>query len=606
MGLRYTTYRLTYELRRKFGLLEKQFSVKTPDKNYISLKNWRELNLPFFFNRKLDLTFNQGISEELRSRVENIKKGVIRFFSSEDMDLGLDYDWISNPTTGYRYDTNIHWSKIETLSDAGDIKYVWEKSRFCYLYDLIKYDKATNESQAEFVFSEIDSWIAANPENQGPNYVCSQEISIRLLNWTFALMYFRDAPELSEDRFQTYCNAIYKQVKHVEKNINFSRVCVRNNHAITECFLLYFAGVMFPFYPESESWKAKGRKLLEAEVDFQFFKDGGYLQYSHNYHRVALQVLTWALFMGENAGMEWSSRFKSKLIKSLTQLNSMMDHKSGHLPNYGNNDGALFFQLSDAEFRDFRPQLNALAVALHSGRFYMDDLSNADIQWYINDSNVKQVQDMYSNVFEDSGLHILEDGDLKVIVKCTSHHHRPAQADNLHLDVWYKGQNILLDGGSYKYNTTPEEVNYFMGTSSHNTVKLEGYNQMQKASRFIWNYWSMATSASIRQTKSEIVFEGSISAYQEISADITHNRKVTLHKGKNEITVEDNLMNVPENVQASQLWHTKTPQSFEVSTQSKVLKEKGWYSPLYGVKEQIDTYVCLANANSIKTILTFN
>ena len=115
----------------------------------------------------MDLTFNQGISEELRSRVENIKKGVIRFFSSEDMDLGLDYDWISNPTTGYRYDTNIHWSKIETLSDAGDIKYVWEKSRFCYLYDLIKYDKATNESQAEFVFSEIDSWIAANPENQG-------------------------------------------------------------------------------------------------------------------------------------------------------------------------------------------------------------------------------------------------------------------------------------------------------------------------------------------------------------------------------------------------------------------------------------------------------
>jgi hypothetical protein len=598
-------YRLWYEIKRKFGLLEKEFAVNTLDQEYITLDQWRKLDLPFFFNRKSDLTFEQMVSDDLKLRVSNIKKGIIRFFSSQNMDLGLDYDWITNPDTGFKYDSDIHWSKIETLSDAGDIKYVWEKSRFCYLYDLIKYDKATDESQAEFVLNEIDTWIAANSENKGPNYVCSQETSIRLLNWTFALMYFRDAPELNEKRFLSYSNAIYKQIKHVEQNIDFSRICVRNNHAITECFLLYFTGVMFPFYPESNKWKKQGIKFLEEEVDFQFFNDGGYLQYSHNYHRVALQVITWALIIGKKDGTEWSNKFHSKVGSSLTQLNSMMDEKSGCLPNYGNNDGALFFQLSDAEFRDYRPQLNALAVALYGGRFYKNKSSNTDIEWYTNKSDVKLAPKTHLYSFSDAGLYILEDEDLKVIVKCTDHKHRPAQADNLHIDVWYKGENMLIDGGSYKYNTSEEEVDYFMGTSSHNTIKLGSFNQMKKASRFIWNYWTTSLDVRVNETETQIVFYGSIKCYEELTNNIVHIRKVTLHKGKNEILIEDQIVNKPSNLSLSQLWHSKAGDKIELTTGNQVLKQKGWHSPVYGSKEQLDTYVCVTENESIETIINF-
>lgn len=31
------------------------------------------------------------------------------------------------------------------------------------------------------------------------------------------------------------------------------------------------------------------------------------------------------------------------------------------------------------------------------------------------------------------------------------------------MDVWYKGENILMDGGSYKYNMDVLDINYFMG-----------------------------------------------------------------------------------------------------------------------------------------------
>jgi hypothetical protein len=605
MGLRYTAYRLGYEVRRKLGVLEKQFSTDTPSLKFISLSDWRSLELPFFFNRKSELSIEQELSEDLKDRVAKMKKGIFRFFSAQDVNVGLNYDWVTNPDTGYTYDTSVHWSKIETLSNAGDIKYVWEKSRFCYLYDLIKYDRATGESQAEFIFSELDSWILANPENCGPNYVCSQEISIRLLNWTFALMYYRDAKELTEARFQSYSNAIYKQVLHVEQNINFSRICVRNNHAITECFMLYFSGVMFPYYPDSKRRKKKGQRLLEEEVDFQFFTDGGYIQYSHNYHRVALQVMTWALCIGKKAGTSWSDRLHSKLGKSLTQLNSMMDNKSGHLPNYGNNDGALFFQLSDSDFRDYRPQLNALAFALKSGVYYNNETALGDTKWYANSTDLSLISFTTSNKFTESGLYILRDEDLKVIVKCTTHRFRPAQADNLHIDVWFKGENVLLDGGSYKYNTADAELNYFMGTASHNTVMLGTHNQMKKASRFIWNYWTKAKNVSFIESEKSIVFEGTIQAFKELGTSISHTRKVTLYKGKNGIEIVDTVKHKPNNIVMKQRWNTANKEKLVLTSKVQVLLEEGGHSPMYGQKEITESYVCTTQDDKIETQITF-
>lgn len=44
----------------------------------------------------------------------------------------------------------------------------------------------------------------------------------------------------------------------------------------------------------------------------------------------------------------------------------------------------------------------------------------------------------------------------------------------------------MFDGGSYKYNTTEKLLRYFMGTESHNTIMLEGHDQMLKGDRFIW------------------------------------------------------------------------------------------------------------------------
>ena len=50
----------------------------------------------------------------------------------------------------------------------------------------------------------------------------------------------------------------------------------------------------------------------------------------------------------------------------------------------------------------------------------------------------------------------------------------------MHIDIWVDGVNYFRDSGTYKYNTTEEYLNYFNGTSSHNTVSVDNKNQMLK------------------------------------------------------------------------------------------------------------------------------
>ena len=41
-----------------------------------------------------------------------------------------------------------------------------------------------------------------------------------------------------------------------------------------------------------------------------------------------------------------------------------MIDENGRLPNYGANDGALFFKLNDAEYSDYRPSLKRFGMGI--------------------------------------------------------------------------------------------------------------------------------------------------------------------------------------------------------------------------------------------------
>lgn len=163
---------------------------------------------------------------------------------------------------------------------SGDIKYVWEKSRFSWVYTLLRDDYHHGNDHFEYLMSEITSWIAANPIIAVPKIgSCSQEISLRTMNWLFVMYYYRHHPDWTEARFDSILHTIYWQLRHVYSHIHFSRIAVRNNHAITECLMLYVAGLLFPFFPEAQRWKEQGKRWLETEILYQIYDDGTFCSF---------------------------------------------------------------------------------------------------------------------------------------------------------------------------------------------------------------------------------------------------------------------------------------------------------------------------------------
>jgi hypothetical protein len=591
MGFRYTSYRIWHEIEKRFGFLKKKHPLQPDNKYFISLGDWRTKSFPFTIEERENLFFEKNKNESLKENTQKILKGEICFFSSEWKYLGTNYNWITNPDTGFQYDSSHHWSEISDFNLAnGDIKYVWEKSRFTYLLTIIRNDYHFDEDHSQFIFDEIESWINANPINQGPNWKCSQEISLRLFNWMYALQFYKNSDALNEELWNKIQNVIYWSLHHIYHHINFSRIAVRNNHAITETLALTISELLFPFIPETKKWAKQGRKWLEQEVAYQVYDDGTFLQFSMNYHRVLIQLFSLGISITETHKKPFSQTFYKKAYKSLTFLYECLQDVNGFLPNYGANDGALFFPLSNTEYRDYRSQLNGLHIILTNHKLYDDLEFNEEYHWVQKKSSFLQKLKPLERTFGTfsypiGGYYLCRTSDHFTFIRCGNHKNRPSHADNLHMDVWVKGENIIRDSGSYKYNTTKELSDYFTGTAGHNAVMVNNESQMLKGSRFIWYYWSQVLSANWSENDDFFIFTGEISAFRHLNRKGVHKREIKIVKSGFEWIVEDEILNL-ENYDKKQFWHFDDNKvALLCSNNELITDEISFNSSYYGEKK---------------------
>ena len=611
MGLRYVSYRIKHAVNTKSGKLKGTIPANPGDVPgpLLSLEAFRQ-NKPAFFTTPQQAGLEKCKDEALARKAKEYSNNVYTYFSSKQLSLTVKKPWNTHPLTKKEFPLK-HWSEIPDMDDSlGDIKYIWEPSRFSHFYTFIRDDYHNETDNGAIVFAQINDWLSENPVNVGPNYKCSQEISLRILNWTFALHYYADHIALTEELWKRIQENIYWSLHHVYHHIDFSRIAVRNNHAITETGTLWLAGKLFPWLPRVAMWSKRGKEWLEEELDYQIYTDGTYIQHSHNYQRVVAQLLTWFIHLGDLHNDALPQRLKIKAVVFLDYLSTMMQTKIGHLPNYGANDGALFFPLASQAYRDYRPQLDALARALREPSISNKPLEEAYWTGGAKTAvkNRKIHDDVYS--FASGGLFVLRRENVFASLKAQSFKDRPSQADNLHLDLWIDGVNILRDQGTYQYNTAPETAAYFFGTKSHNACTLDHKDQMKRFGRFIFFDWTKRAEGKwITPTK----FKGSIDGFAEVGENIRQTRTVEFFLSKNKLVVKDEFSRKPKGLPFAQYWHPnpkvmnklKFTAIDEIGTSLKATPTEGYYSSAYGVKESVTDIVFTTRSNSMTTEISW-
>jgi hypothetical protein len=549
MGLRWLTYRALYAIRLHTGMLALRFPVRAwedqPLAEFLyspelaepaSYAAYRRKSGPVFFFRPEDLLYYRGILSRWATAgspltaADAIGKGILSYFEKTPMPIGFPPDWFINPWTGEHIFAHRHWSRI---SDFGqnDIKVIWEASRFGFTYPLVRaYWQSGDERYADWFWRLVADWRTHNPPQLGPHWKCGQEISFRVMAWCFGLYGFLASPATTPLNLAKLSQMIAVSGCRIEANLGYA-LSQRNNHGISEAMGLWTIGLLFPELKSADRWRELGREELENQARTLIYEDGAFSQHSVNYQRLMLHDYLWAIRLGDLNKQPLSAELRKKIGLSGLFLYQLQDGTSGQVPYYGQNDGSLILPLNNCSYHDFRPIIQAVRYLSTGKRCYGEGPWDEDLLWLFGPEalNSPTVSSERTDLkAECGGYYTLRAPESFIFTRCASFRHRPSQADLLHVDLWWRGQNIALDAGTFSYNAPPPWDNVLSSTLYHNTVSVDGLDQMERVTKFLWLPWIHGQMHSGKRSMGRQLayWEGSHDGYQRLPSPVEHRRGV--------------------------------------------------------------------------------
>lgn len=444
-------------------------------------------------------------------------------------------DWFHSPESGIRVTAEKPWWCIADFNaEVGDIKCIWEASRFAWLIPFSQRALTGNATALEQLNHWLADWCKKNPPSMGPNWKCGQEAAIRVMHLAMASLLLGQ----SHAPTQGLMDLIRTHVARIALTLRYA-MSQDNNHSTSEAAALFIGGSWLAAsgYIEGIKWQRQGQYWLENRVKRLIEKDGSFSQYSTNYHRVMLDTITMVELWRRAFNFPAFSKFYyTKACAAVHWLYTMVDETTGDVPNLGANDGARLFPLTDND-RDFRPSVQLAMALFENKRAYSNEGDwNLPFAWL----NMRLPDGVCpaprSQLFNEGGYAVLRLSQSMVCMRYPRFHFRPSQADVLHVDLWKDGCNLLRDAGSYSYHTEHKIIDYFSGTKGHNTIQFDSRDHMPRLSRFLFGDWlTTASITPLHRTSDSASF---LAAYKD-NKGVLHSRQVSLNKAG--LTVIDEI-----------------------------------------------------------------
>jgi hypothetical protein len=529
LGLSNMFHVAIYRLALKLGY----FKVKLPIDAQFSNKP----STPFFAEKPI-----RKINGEISS--VNLKA-----FGWLDIDTSQPPNWIKAVDKDKVVKNNaIHWSKLNDFDlNVGDIKTVWELSRFnwllCFSLDYINTNKLEHIGKLNHW---LNDWNIHNPINQGVNWKCGQEAAIRVMHLATTAYLLNQEKSIST----SLADFLYVHLVRIAPTIHYA-MAQDNNHGTSEAAALYIGSVILEKHTKYQKkssikrWKKIGEYWLTNRAKTLIDNDGVFSQNSVNYHRLMLDTLSLSEFFRQQFNQpKFSSNYYKKVDKAINWLQATISPKTGKTPILGLNDGAQLLPLTPCDYVDYRPSIQWASSLFRSNIIYdkSHDLNQLTTLLPTNKKINENTNPLIINSLNTS-YQLLQNEHIRCYMRTPNTKFRPACCDALHLDVWLDDENILLGTGSYSYNCEPKLQAYFINVKSHNTVQFDQYEQMPKLSRFLYNQW-----IDSKVTKKN---EHHLCAQYANSLGHIHIREV--HLLTNALHITDSITGVKD--QATLRWH---------------------------------------------------
>jgi len=400
-------------------------------------------------------------------------------------------------------------------------------------------------------------WVAANPEGEGVGWH-PYPTSLRLVNWC-----------KSELTASDLLKSLYRQAAYLSRTVETH---VYGNHLLENARALVLAGCYLEGQGEADQWITQGLSIYRDELGEQVLSDGVHFERSPMYHALVLEGLLDVLnVLPEN---RVASTGVEEAARSMTEALAGMTHPDGQI--------ALF---NDAT-HEIAPSPKRLIE-------YARDVLGVDPS--------------ARSVFPDAGYYVLDADDLWIMIDAgpagPEYLMAHAHADIFSYELSLSGERFVVDSGVYQYAAGPMR-DHVRGTAAHNTVQVDGLDQIECWDAFRVARRDAPKEVSWRETESGAVFEGTFDGYQSRIGDaLSHRRRVEIDDGSRCVTVDDRVrgrgkhwvrsrihLHPEVNVHrdANLIHVVRGDKSARIEVEHGTLhRENGWYCPRFGVRHRV-------------------
>lgn len=523
-------------------------------------------------------------------------------------------DWHKDLKSGYvfpvyRFD---EYNFGNMFGKGIDVKFPWELSRSYFLINLgLQYSRSKDGNIYKAYRNIISDWIDKNTFLYGVNWLSPMEAGIRAINWIVSAAYFTD--EINDDAdFKRKLSISLQQ--HGDFIYNFAEIYGRHttNHTTFNFGGLLFISLALRNYRRSRKWFAAAVSGLEFCIKDQTYEDGVNFEASIPYHRLVLEMFSYAAILMSENGLQFSNGYNRLLFKMFEYAAAYMD-KKGNFPLIGDNDSGKLLLLSNSELDN-----QTYLVALGTSIFDYDFGTNISKKDSINHPNfasgsmkidpsslgIKTRDIVKSQAFHNSGFFIFKNDDINISINCQTIGQRGINGHN-HNDwgsftLYYKGVPFVIDPGLYGYTRDLQLRNLFRSASCHNVAQIEReeYFEFSENARFLWK---MNDKNKLSILYSSLGAEEDIVriSYSYINyPDVRHERDFIFDKLHNKFIVKDLISSAEKRTIYNRInLHPKVAANFntdsiimkscgekmELKSNIGLSKGKGLYSSQYGI-----------------------
>lgn len=395
----------------------------------------------------------------------------------------------------------------------------------------------------------VRAWMDACPYSKGDAWH-PYTISLRLVNWQVAIDLFDGELQYDDEFFSGIRESMYRQYRHLLAN---QELHLRANHYWENVKTLVICAASFGDRP---ILKQMVRRLTE-QLDEQILPDGVHFEHSLMYHKLVLEGMLRVWMAAETLSFELPDSFLSKLKLMLDAMASL-EKGMGKTP---------FF--NDAADGVAKTCDQLVAACKHLLDMDADDSIAA---------------------FPDAGYYKLYDGDIAVMFDAgepgPSYMLGHAHCDCLSFELSYKGEPVIVNSGTYAYQS--ELRPYFRSSAAHNTVMVDGEEQME-----CWG--EHRVGRSYRDVEVTEFDASHITASMVTASGVSIQRVLTI--GGDVLSLSDSVMDGDGAEVLSFIHMAPEARNVKMVTSGSCSSAPSSYSPEFGILKESTAYVTSAPAS---------